>query len=204
MSENIQCYQEIITQKLAWEEAVQVTKKNKAQITEFFDTLKPSSVFFAGCTSPFYAGTSAAAFWKSETGMDARAVQSSELILFPSIYYPGPLSQPVLITLSRSGKTTETILAVDRFNHRYPGRTLLIGCNPQGPLVDMARLSVILQKSAEQTIPQTRSLSAMYLSTLLITSYYSGHIELMEILEQSPSLVDPIIQNSESKVKSHF
>lgn len=204
MSENTQCYQEIITQKLAWQEAVQITSQHKDQIIEFFDTLKPSQVFFVGCTSPYYAGTSAAAFWKSETGMEARAVPSSELILYPSIYYPGPLSQPVLITLSRSGKTTETILAVDSFNQRYTGRTLLIGCNPQGPLVDMARLSLILEKSAEQTIPQTRSLSAMYLSALLITAYYSGHAELIKMLEQSPVVVDPIIQKSEPKVKALF
>jgi glutamine---fructose-6-phosphate transaminase (isomerizing) len=201
MTETIECYQEIIGQRTAWEEAVQVCKENKAQITEYLDIRKPSEIFFTGCTSPYYAGTCAAAFWRSETGMEAKAIPSSELVLYPAYYYPNPTGNPILIALSRSGKTTETLLAVEEFNRRYPGRVIVIGCNPESQLTKMASLNLLLPKSAENTIPQTRSLSAMYLSALLITSYYTGQVETIEALHQAPSKVDSILEGSDAKVK---
>jgi glucosamine--fructose-6-phosphate aminotransferase (isomerizing) len=202
MTETIECYQEIIGQKYAWEEAVQVCKQNKAQITEFLDIRKPSEIFFAGCTSPYYAGMCAAAFWRSETGMQAKAIPSSELVLYPATYYPNPTDNPILIALSRSGKTTETLLAVEEFNRRYPGRVIVIGCNPDSQLTRIAGLNILLPNSAENTIPQTRSLSAMFLSTLLITAYYTGQIEMIDALHQAPSKVDSILLDSDAKVKA--
>lgn len=204
MQSQIQCYNEIITQKSAWEEAVRVTSQHKAQIVEFFDGTKPSEVFFIGCTSPYYAGVAASAFWRMETGIQARAVPSSELVLYPSLYYSGLRSNPVLIALSRSGKTTETTWAMEEFERRYPGRTILITCNPESPMTALAKLTIRLPESDEKTIPQTRSLGAMFISSLLVEAYYSGLVDVVNILEQSPSRVDRIIQNSDEVVRSMF
>ena len=171
MNTKIICYDEIKTQEHAWQEAVRVSLQNKAKINAFFDQAKPTEIFFIGCTSPFYGGTVASAFWKADTGLPARAIPSSELVMFPSIYYSGLNSNPVLIALSRSGKTTETIWAMEEFERRYPGRSVLIGCNPQGRLAEMASLKILLPESDEQTIPQTRSLGSMLISSLMMAAF---------------------------------
>jgi glutamine---fructose-6-phosphate transaminase (isomerizing) len=202
MSTKIVCYDEITTQEHAWQEAVQVSLAHQAETDAFFEAKKPTEIFFIGCTSPFYAGTVASAFWKSETGTPARALPSSELVMFPSIYYSG--LKPVLIALSRSGKTTESIWAMEEFERRYPGRSVLIGCNPQGRLAEMASLKIFLPESDEKTIPQTRSFGSMLISSLMMAALRSGNQNAIEMLKTAPKKATEIINNSESVVKALF
>ncbi len=68
MSTKIVCYDEIKTQEHAWQEAVQVSLRHQAETNAFFEAKNPAEIFFIGCTSPFYAGTVASAYWKAETG----------------------------------------------------------------------------------------------------------------------------------------
>jgi len=204
MKPNIICYEEIKTQEHAWQEAIRVSLQHKDEINDFFDKAKPTEIFFIGCTSPFYGGTVASAFWKANTGMPARAISSSELVMFPSMYYSGPQSKPVLIALSRSGKTTETIWAMEEFERRYPGRSVLIGCNPGGRLAEMASLKILLPESDEKTIPQTRSLGSMLISALMMAALNSGDLGAIEKLKTAPVQANAILNNSETTIKTLF
>lgn len=204
METKIVCYEEIMTQEHAWQEAVRVSLHKKAEINAFFERTKPNKIFFLGCTSPYYAGTIAAAFWKSETGVHARAVPSSELVMFPSLYYSGLQSTPVVIALSRSGKTTETIWAMEDFDRRFPMRSALIGCNPQGPLAELASLKLFLPESDEKTIPQTRSFGAMLISALMMAAFQSGNLEAIELLKSAPAKATEILQRCEATIQSLF
>jgi glucosamine--fructose-6-phosphate aminotransferase (isomerizing) len=202
MSTKIVCYEEIMTQEHAWQEAVQVSLQHKAETNAFFEAKKPTEIFFIGCTSPFYAGTVASAYWKAENGTPVRAIPSSELVMFPSLYYSG--SNPVLIALSRSGKTTESIWAMEEFERRFPGRSVLIGCNPQGRLAEMASLKIFLPESDEKTIPQTRSFGSMLISSLMMAAFRSGKPEAIEMLKTAPKRASAILSDSEPVVKALF
>ncbi len=105
MSHPYQCYREIMTQREAWEEAIKVVLAQEGEIRAFFQNTRPDHIVFAGCTSPYYAGKAAADYWQSATGIPARAVPCSELIQFPETYYSERLGKPVLMVLSRSGKS---------------------------------------------------------------------------------------------------
>jgi len=204
LNTKIECYTEIMTQEHAWQESVRVSLQHKAETSAFFEATKPTELFFIGCTSPFYAGTVASAFWKAETATPARAISSSELVMFPSLYYTGLDSKPVLVALSRSGKTTETIWAMEEFERRYPGRSVLIGCNPQGRLAEMARLKIFLPESGEKTIAQTRSLGSMLISALMMAAFQSGNLDAIERLQSAPARASAILKNSEATVKALF
>ena len=200
-----ECISEIRTQEMAWEEALQVARAKKEEVNAFFDAARPSELIFAGCTSPYHAGLVAADFWKAQTGLGARAVTSSELIMFPELYYPKSGGSPVLIALSRSGKTTETIWAAQEFERRYPGRMILIGCsNPDGPLAQMAALKLFLPESNEQTIPQTRSLGSMLICTLMMAAFRSGDQRALECLLEAPEKSSVILSQAEPIVQKLF
>jgi len=197
-------YDEIQTQEMAWKEAVRVTLEKKKEIEEFFDSARPSEVIFVGCTSPYYAGYLAASYWRTETGLQARAIPSSDLVLFPEHYYPKAGGNPVLIALSRSGKTTETNWAVEEFERRYHGRTVLIGCNPHGVLADFARLKILLPESAEETIPQSRSLGSFYIAALMMAAFRSGNTKAIETLTSAPGKANAILRRSEATIEALF
>ena len=117
MSRPYKCYFEITEQAQAWQECAHVIADQAGSIRSFFDTMQPGEIIFTGCTSPYYIGKSAATYWQSALGIPARAVTSSELIQFPSSFYSSALGQPVLVAISRSGKTSETLWALDAFEN---------------------------------------------------------------------------------------
>jgi glucosamine--fructose-6-phosphate aminotransferase (isomerizing) len=195
------CYSEIAGQSEAWQEAVEAVLAKAPAVKSFFEAIQPREIIFTGCTSPYYAGKSAAIFWQSALGMRAQAVPSSELILFPSAYYSFNHKEPALVVLSRSGLTTETIWAVEEFEKRFPGRTLFIGCAPGSTLEKLAGVSIFLPKAYEDTVPATRSLAAMYLATLLVGASISAQDEIFNFLQNAPSVAEKIIRKAESTVQ---
>jgi glucosamine--fructose-6-phosphate aminotransferase (isomerizing) len=201
MDNQYQCYYEIINQAEAWKEAVETVQAQAKSIRSFFDQMQPGQIIFAGCTSPYYAGNSSATYWQSALGIPARAVPCSELIQFSSSYYATKAGKPVLVVLSRSGKTTETLWAVEQFEKQFPGRMLLIGCAPGTPLEKLANLKIMLPKGYEDTVPQTRSYSVMYLAAQMVGALISGQDKTLQDLISSPAIVSSIVQSSESIIK---
>jgi len=198
------CYTEIITQAEAWQEGIDAVLAQANAIQAFFETLQPGEIIFTGCTSPYYAGMSAAAYWQAALGIPTRAVPCSELIQFPASYISTQHGKPALVIISRSGKTTEALIAVERFEKRFPGRTLYLGCAPESRLAKMAALRISFPKGYEETLAQTRSFSTMFLTAQMIGALLSGQEETLNILKTSPAAVKNIVGGSEPSIELIF
>lgn len=70
----------------------------------------PSTFFLTGCGSSYYAAMIPAFYYETLLGLDGHAVPSSEFVW----YAPGPaeVSSSILISLSRSGRTSESVEAI--------------------------------------------------------------------------------------------
>jgi len=200
MSHPYHCYTEITRQAEAWQEGVDAVLAQSAAIRSFFDEMQAGEIIFAGCTSPYYVGISAAAYWQSALGIHTKAVTCSELIQFPASFISTRQGKPVLVIISRSGKTTESLLAVDQFEKRFPGRTLYIGCAPESQLAQTARLSILFPKGYEETLAQTRSFSTMFLTVQMIGALLSGQEETLKILKAAPAVVERIVRGTEPSI----
>ena len=200
MSHPYKCYSEILTQRAAWQEAVEVVLSHEPTIRSFFKDLQPTQIIFAGCTSPYYAGKSAAPYWQSILNIPVTAAPCSELIQFPETYYLKE-NKPLLVVLSRSGKTSETIWAVEQFTKRFPGQMIYIGNAPDSVLAQMAGLNILIPKGAEETLPQTRSFSSMYLAAQMMAALIGDQKETLNILVNSPQAIDSIIQVNEPTIQ---
>jgi glucosamine--fructose-6-phosphate aminotransferase (isomerizing) len=108
------------------------------------------------------------------------------------------------MVLSRSGKTSETIWAVGEFEERFPGRIVYIGNAPESVLARKANLKILIPKGAEDSMPQTRSFSVMYLAALMVGALLANQAETLDILKNSPVVVDPVIQSVEPVIKNIF
>ena len=163
MSNHYQSYYEITEQKEAWQESIDVVSVNMDRIKAFFKETRPSQIIFTGCTSPYYIGESVAPFWQAELGIPVRAIPCSELTQFPNAYYNSLPGKPVMVVISRSGRTTETLWAVNAFQKKYPGRVFAISCAPESPLAKIVEHALFIPKGYEKTLAQTSSFSAMLL-----------------------------------------
>ena len=70
-----------------------------------------------GCGSTYYLALAAAALVQELTGVRARALPASEVWLYPESAYQNG-SKTLLLAVSRSGTTTETVRAVESFKAR--------------------------------------------------------------------------------------
>jgi glucosamine--fructose-6-phosphate aminotransferase (isomerizing) len=153
-------YREIKSQSETWTSTLNSFQGQSAGLPGFFN--KPcSEIIFTGCGSTYYLSMTASVIWQSLTGTTARALPASELWLFPGVYFSG--QDPLLVTISRSGETTETLRALDAFRERTGRESLAITCNPQSRLARESTFNLIARNAEEKSVAQTRSFTSMLL-----------------------------------------
>jgi glucosamine--fructose-6-phosphate aminotransferase (isomerizing) len=112
-------YREIKSQTEAWAQALDVTRHLSLPRADQYQL-----VIFTGCGSTYYLSVAAAALYQELTGCAARAVSAGELLLNPQTVVGrvapngdaiATNSTVLLVAVSRSGATSETVKAVQNF-----------------------------------------------------------------------------------------
>lgn len=164
-------YQEIMSQADAWEEALAAFATIALQLTAQWQTVNPSQVVFTGCGSTHYLSLTAAALFQQLTGVPARACPASELLLAGETILSDP-AKTLLVAVSRSGTTTETITAVSHFRQQGGAAVWTITCYPESPLAEASDLVLPAVGGQEQSVAQTRSFTSM----LMLAQALAAHL----------------------------
>ena len=131
-------------------------------------------VLFVGCGSTYYLSTWAARQCEAGLGVVARAAPSSDVVYFPSSWIlPG--RRTLLVAVSRSAETSETVQAVRRFQEEGRGDVVCITCNPDGTLAERCGSVVGVPAAQERSVVQTRSFTSMMLGALWLLN--EGRVE---------------------------
>src|SRR5260221_6029082 len=104
---------EINSQPDVWDASLKVIKAQKDALCDFFRAGRFENVIFTGCGSTYYLSLAAAALLY-EFGVEARGLPASEIWLYPRSAYHSD-KRTLLVAVSRSGETTETLLACEAF-----------------------------------------------------------------------------------------
>ena len=174
---------EILTQADAWKEA---TDKALAQSKNWLPLLDSANyILFTGCGSTYYLSLAASSLFQSLTHRPARGVPGSELALnADTVLGPG---KPVLVAISRSGATGETLRAVEYFRERTRGAVIAITTDKDQPLAAMADVAIVIENGKEESVVQTRSFSSMYVATVLMASAAARRNDLINVLHELPA-----------------
>lgn len=151
---------EISTQVDIWQDAIQELVAKQAQIQALWQANQFSDVVFTGCGSTHYLAMTAASLFQWATGVSARAVPASE-ILFHRQHVFAENRQSLLVTISRSATTTETVEAAKLFRKHYSPHIVTISCYDDKALNEYAELNLVVKSGQEKSIAQTRSFSGM-------------------------------------------
>ena len=176
--------QEILTQPTAWHEAVQRALEVQTPFRRIWQ--RSHHVLFTGCGSTYYLSLAAAALFQQLTKRPARGVPGSELLLNPETVLDGRTD--LLIAVSRSGATEETLQAVKRFRALTQGKVIAITTNGHQPLAALADLALVLETAREKSVVQTRSFSAMYVATTTLATVAHNDPTLLEAVRRLPAL----------------
>jgi glucosamine--fructose-6-phosphate aminotransferase (isomerizing) len=171
MSNGTFTYAEIMAQPASWQEALTVFAAQKDQVMAAWRDLNPAQVIFTGCGSTHYLSMTAAALMQAQTGVVCRAVPASEFSFFPSSVLANPEST-LLVAISRSGTTTETVAAMHKFRALGGAGIWGITCYPDTPVAQEVDVALLIPSAQEDSIAQTRSFASM----LVMVQAMAGHL----------------------------
>ena len=184
-------YQEIMSQPGAWRETLSYLEASAEKVTE----TKPQAfdeVILTGCGSTYYLALAAAALLQELTGVRARALPASEIWLYPESAYLKE-QKTLLLAVSRSGTTTETVRAVESFKARGNGKVITLTCYPESTLAAMGDLNLVLSAGQEKSVAQTRAFSTLYLATVFLAHHLAK--KPLEALHKLPEVGTRLLEH---------
>ena len=201
---NFHTYNEIKSQTDAWAQAIEVVRTISLPKAGDYQ-----QVIFTGCGSTYYLSLAAAALYQELTGCAARAVPASELLLNPQASVgwignpPGRDSIPshnLLVAVSRSGTTTETVKAVERFKTEKRGDVAVIS-NYDEILSGLADVNLVIDKGQEESVAQTRSYASMFVAVSAFAARMAGQKDLLDGMVKLPQTGDRLMETYEAFAK---
>lgn len=178
-------YREIKSQTEAWAQASDVASGLSLPMAGDYD-----QVLFTGCGSTYYLSLAAAALYQELTGCPARAVPGGELVLNPKTVLSD--QKTLLVAVSRSGTTSETLKAVENFRAGKRGDVLVIS-NHEEALSGFADVSLVIEKGQEESVAQTRAFASMYVAASALCARMAGRNDLVEAITILPEIGNQIM-----------
>ena len=151
---------EISSQVDAWKDASNVLEANHHHISDLWRDNDFNDLVFTGCGSTHYLSLSAANLFQANTGIRARGIPASEILFHHEAIFAKD-HRTLLVTISRSATTTETVEAAKLFRKHYGDHIVIISNYNDKPLNEVADLNLSVIKGQEKSVAQTRSFSSM-------------------------------------------
>lgn len=187
-------YGEILSQPQIWRQVIDGFLPQVERLRQSWVETAPSQIVVTGCGSAYFTGQSLATVTQSLLRLPAFAIPASEMVLFPETVFH-PQMQPILIAISRSGETSETLQAVAAFRAQFPERpVVVITCEPGGSLAGVGDVVLLAEAAREQSIVQTRSLTSMAILGLgLVAAWANAPVE--NLLPQLPAIGERLLRD---------
>jgi glucosamine--fructose-6-phosphate aminotransferase (isomerizing) len=183
MSYQTHTWSEIQSQPQVWPTVFERIEEQKAALQALWHDQQFDAVVVTGCGSTYYLALAAASLIQSLTGVAARGVPASEIWLnSEAVFVAG--QRVLLIAVSRSGETTETLRAITAFRERGNGAVLTLSCYGDRPLYRLGEVNLLFEAAQEESVAQTRAFSTLYLATAALAALWAGRNDLLAQLQQ--------------------
>ena len=148
-----------------------------------------------GCGSTYYLSISVAAILR-KAGFQAIALPAAELVYFSQALPPGA---PILLTISRSGTTTETLRAVENFRKQKKGRPVLtVTTQPDATLAKEADFVMAASQAREDSVAQTRSFTSMFLLSQILSGALANDQKVAARLQVLPEALETLLYENKN------
>lgn len=185
---------EILSQPEAWTTALGDLNRQLDDLRRQVAAQQYAQVIFTGCGSTYYLSIAAASLFRELTGMPSRGLPASELWLEPQSYFR-PKEKVLLVAVSRSGETSETLRACQVFRDMNFGDILTFSCYPGCSLVRLGDTNILLPSGQEDSVAQTRAFSTLYLGTMVLAASWAEKPELIAELTRLPDVCRRLLQD---------
>ena len=182
---------EITSQPEVWESTLAGFSEGREALSSFLDQATFEQVLAIGCGSTHYLSMVAASLVTHHTGLPAYAMPSSQVWLFPDSV---PAKRTLLLPISRSGTTTETLLALKRFREVMEGTALTVTCYPEELLAVRSDYVLAAPDAQERSVAQTRSFASMLLLAEALAVHMGQDEDALRQMGSLPDTLDRLMR----------
>ncbi|CAN5577526.1 SIS domain-containing protein [soil metagenome] len=180
-------YREILEQPAAIAEAIRAVTELARQLQQL--VVDVDGVILTGCGSTFHAATALRRVFARAVGVPTLAVAAGDLMLDESSSTIG-MRRPLLVAVSRSGATSETVASVSHFREHAGASTLAFTTDSESDLARLADASVLLPTAREQSVAQTKSFTAMMMAGHSTAAALAGGVRALDAFKVFPDLFE--------------
>lgn len=149
------------------------------EIESFFKNHTQRKFTFFGCGSSYMLSKSASTLFASFENTSAAAIAAGEYIVNPD-FWKETVKDSIVVTISRSGKTSEMVKAVKHIKENLGCDVISVSMKDNNDIMPMSQLNLILDWCYDNSVCQTRTVTNLYTSILLLASYYTKDEALKE------------------------
>lgn len=191
-------FREISEQHQAMVGAWEQLNRQRQWISDYLQHPAFEETIFIGSGSSYYQAQIMASTFRHWLGRPASAYPSSDVLLFPShCAAPG---RKLLVGVSRSGESSEVLLAVQSVVNRPDWTVCGITCHADSSLgrsVDC----LLSPLGSEQSTVMTKSFSSMTFMMQAAIAHASGSSDFVRQMETALSISAPVVTRSDALAK---
>jgi glucosamine--fructose-6-phosphate aminotransferase (isomerizing) len=178
-----------------------VLTAQRTAIQQWWSRGQYDHIIFTGCGSTYFLSLAAASLLQELSGQSARALPASELWLSPASSYVRE-GRTLLVAVSRSGSTTETVRACEAFKRDHRGDLITLSCYPDQPLAQLGAMNIVLPSGQEDSVVQTRAFSTLYLGAVALAALWTDNATLLNELASLPAAGRQLLKRSAGLAQS--
>ncbi len=175
--------QEIFSQPESLKKTLEYLLANRNTVADFFHRYEGRKMIFMGCgSSAMLAKSARAIFGKGSS--PSYALTGGEYLIAPE-RYAYLFEDSVVILLSRSGMTSEILRAVGLIRETSNAVFLSVTMKENNDLLQLCQLNLLMPWAYDRSVCQTRTVSNLYLTLLMLQAFRASDALLEEAATQA-------------------
>ncbi|MDO4292418.1 MAG: SIS domain-containing protein [Eubacteriales bacterium] len=155
----------------------QYFEEHREQHKAFFAENVQKKFVFMGCGSSYMLAKSAAAVFGAVPDTAALAVPAGDYLVAPKSWNE-TLRNSIVVTFSRSGRTSELVRAVKEIRGALGCPVISVCAKQDNDLTPLCDLSIGLDWCYDRSVCQTRTVTSFYTAALLLAAVYADDRKL--------------------------
>ncbi len=146
--------------------------EKSSEIEAFFKNNTLRKFTFLGCGSSYMLSKSAQTLFSSIENTSASAIAAGAYLV-DSESWKETVRGSIVVTISRSGKTSEMVKAVKHIKETLGCEVISLSMKDDNDIMPMSQLDLTMDWCYDNSVCQTRTVTNLYAAVLLLASYYA-------------------------------
>ncbi|MEG0640626.1 MAG: SIS domain-containing protein [Clostridia bacterium] len=192
---------ELCQQYSALAQTNQLIKDSKQTLNAFFKEKAPRAILFTGCGSSFLLSCSFRSIAASRTTLPVYAVAAGDLWINVQ-QYRSMLENTLIISVSRSGQTSELVKAYEAVKAMDVHASFLsIVCSKNTPVYHLSDYCLEMPWAFDESVCQTRCVSNLYAAGAMVIGTLTQDGSIAQGMQTVAQIGDDFLRRCEPTIK---